>query len=148
MIRKATKEDLSIITEIEKYSFESSDRFSSRVIRYHIKKEKTFVITKDGTVIGYMILVYYKSNIRIYSIAILPQFRKKGYGTKLILHALDIAKKMHKKYLSLEVNVHNKRAIALYETIGFIKQCRIQKYYHGKVDAYKMHRFVKNGNIG
>ncbi|MBU0476336.1 MAG: GNAT family N-acetyltransferase [Bacteroidetes bacterium] len=48
--------------------------------------------------------------------------RGKGIGTLLLLNAFDRAKKEGISKLFLDVEVNNKKAIALYENHGFIKQ--------------------------
>lgn len=51
-----------------------------------------------------------------------PGFRNKGVGKKLIMEAMDFARKKGSKSLELSTAVDNLNAQSLYEKIGFNKQ--------------------------
>lgn len=55
----------------------------------------------------------------IQNIGITPEFRGNGLGTVLIYHALQGFRDIGLKFATLEVTAHNKRAIQLYERLGF-----------------------------
>ncbi|HEM55549.1 GNAT family N-acetyltransferase [Caldisericum sp.] len=57
---------------------------------------------------------YYISNVAIY-----PEFRGSGLGTKLMLYAEQTASKRNLKYLSLDVERENETAINLYKKLGY-----------------------------
>ena len=59
---------------------------------------------------------------------ILPEYRGKGIGTKLIQANLDHAKKIGLEKIELDVFTSNTRAIALYKKIGFIEEGLIKNY--------------------
>lgn len=57
---------------------------------------------------------YYVSNVAIY-----PEFRGSGLGTKLMLNAEQTASKRKMKYISLDVEADNETAVNLYKKLGY-----------------------------
>ncbi|MGB9794308.1 MAG: GNAT family N-acetyltransferase [Caldisericum sp.] len=85
----------------------------------HFTKGNTFIILKNlikaYTKIGKVLRdEYYISNVAIY-----PEFRGSGLGTKLMLYAEQTASKRNLKYLSLDVERENETAINLYKKLGY-----------------------------
>mgnify|MGYP002938312614 CR=1 FL=1 len=72
-------------------------------------------------VIAYVSLLFHGGTryLRIYSIAVHPDFRGKKVGQLLIDQIAVIAQKQGLKRITLEVNVSNSPAIHLYEKNGF-----------------------------
>ncbi|MDD5173881.1 MAG: GNAT family N-acetyltransferase [Candidatus Omnitrophota bacterium] len=56
----------------------------------------------------------YISNVAVY-----PEFRSFGIGTKLLAAIEEEAKSIGKKRIVLHAETHNKRAISLYERLGY-----------------------------
>lgn len=56
------------------------------------------------------------------ALGLLPDYRGKGLGTKLINAALEHAKKIGLEKIDLEVYTINTHAIALYKKVGFIEE--------------------------
>ncbi len=77
----------------------------------------------------------------VVSIAVLPEFRRRGIATALMLKAMEI---MKEKYgvgeVYLEVRVSNEPAIRLYEKLNFKKVKVLRGYYLDGEDAYLMAR--------
>ncbi|MBW6423064.1 GNAT family N-acetyltransferase [Rhizobium sp. XQZ8] len=53
---------------------------------------------------------------------IIPGYRDKGLGTRLIIAALDLAKERGFHRVQLQVYATNTRAIALYEKVGLVRE--------------------------
>ncbi len=53
---------------------------------------------------------------------IIPGYRDKGLGTRLIAAALDLAREREFHRVQLQVYATNTRAIALYEKVGFVRE--------------------------
>ena len=81
-------------------------------------------------------------SLRIYSIAIHPDFRGRRVGQLLIDQIIVIALKESLKKIILEVNVSNFPAIHLYEKNGFKCTSVKDNYYHDGSSAYCMQRPV------
>ncbi len=100
----------------------------------------TFLVTKeDEEVIGY-IIGYLRDNDEghIMSVAIDPDYRGKGIGTKLIREDMERLKEKGADRIGLEVRVSNNKAIKLYEGMNFHKTKRVKDYYQNGEDAWYM----------
>ncbi len=77
----------------------------------------------------------------VVSIAVLPEFRRRGIASALMLKAMEV---MKEKYgageVYLEVRVSNEPAIRLYEKLDFKKVKVLKRYYLDGEDAYLMAR--------
>lgn len=62
-----------------------------------------------------------KGNTQVLAhLAVLPEWRGKGIGSKMIIHFLTEAKKKGRATASLDVSLENLEAKALYDRLGFI----------------------------
>ncbi|PIN93262.1 hypothetical protein COU56_03750 [Candidatus Pacearchaeota archaeon CG10_big_fil_rev_8_21_14_0_10_31_9] len=134
-IQKAKKEDLRKYLKIKRESLKEYSKMSGCKINLtdnQIKKEliesinnpkKFTLLIGDGEIAGYLIgsiiISEHKSYGYIDDIFIYRKFRGHGLGTDLIKEFIKILK--HKKInkLRLGVNINNKKAIKLYERLGF-----------------------------
>ncbi len=92
-----------------------------------IKKEKPKIIVAetDKKIIG---LLSYNirgegkdRNIKINIMGVTKKYRKKGIGKLLMLEVIKRARKLKTKQLSLNVDIHNKKAINFYKKFDFKK---------------------------
>lgn len=128
MIRKFKKSDLPEILEIEKKSFK--DPWSKLEFKLWSWRHPNFLVYEiENQVVGYVI---FNSQGHIANIAVNPNYRRRGVGTKLIKEAL---KKL--KEARVEVRESNKAAQKFYQSLGFKEKNRIIKYY-GDEDALIM----------
>lgn len=74
----------------------------------------------------------------VVSIAVLPEYRKKGIGKALVEEAIKGVKIKKCDELYLEVRCSNNAAVRLYENLGFIIKQRLKAYYRDGEDAYLM----------
>jgi len=100
-----------------------------------------FKITENNKIVGFIIAEKKFNTIQeeldnnenknqvkrchIMSIAVLPEYRKKGYATQLIKHLRENCNMK----MSLYVLTTNESAIKLYEKNGFVKQFEDKNYY-------------------
>ncbi|GLX80158.1 hypothetical protein tinsulaeT_34980 [Thalassotalea insulae] len=78
----------------------------------------TFIIDKQGTSIGRMVLDFGKNIVHIIDIALIVDARGKGYGKSIIQAVQHIALKQSLP-LGLTVDVRNLKARQLYASLGF-----------------------------
>ncbi|KAI8319486.1 acyl-CoA N-acyltransferase [Martensiomyces pterosporus] len=71
-------------------------------------------------------------------VAVGKQFRKRGIGSTLVVKALQAMKDMGADEVTLETETENAGALALYETLGFVREKRLFRYYLGGTDAYRL----------
>ncbi len=99
-----------------------------------------FCLEEAGKVIGYVGMWNILGEGNINNIAVLPDYRRKGYG-RLLLERLIAYGEEHKlSFLTLEVRASNEGAIRLYSSCGFREVGRRKKYYDRQEDAILMTR--------
>ena len=85
--------------------------------------------------------------IEILTILTHPNARGQGKAKALLTHLIQYAKENNVSQIFLEVNIENKPAISLYETMGFIKTGVRKNYYKMKDGSYKdalLYRILMN----
>lgn len=129
-IRKFKLSDLDRIYEIETSSFD--EPYPKHLFYfYYILFSDTFLVAeKNEVIIGYIIGVIKRgSEGHIISIAVDPNYRRKGYGSKLMLELIKYFKSNGVKIVRLEVNIKNSIARKFYERLGFTPIDIIKGYY-------------------
>lgn len=79
-------------------------------------KFRTLLAIREGEVIGYIDVTYRFDENEPYDLLVLPDYRRMGYGRKLLAKALEMNRP---KGMMLLVDIDNQRAIRLYESMGF-----------------------------
>ncbi|WP_420722920.1 peptidase C39 family protein [Hwanghaeella sp. LZ110] len=141
-IRPAVLEDLDGLVDVETACF-LTDRISRRSFRHLLIKghQSTRVLCDPtGQLIGYAMVLFHQgtSLARLYSLAVLPDRRGKGYARALLAAAEDAAADGDAAYLRLEVHAGNEGAIALYRQAGYKPFGRITGYYEDGGDALRL----------
>ena len=133
-VRKAQQSDIPAILEIEWECFRE-DSFSKEQFAYLISRSKG---------IAYVSLLFHGGThyLRIYSIAVHPDFRGKGLGQALMDQTIRTANECKAAKITLEVKVTNAAAIALYMKNGFIPAGIKPCYYHDGSNAIYMQRLI------
>jgi ribosomal-protein-alanine N-acetyltransferase len=81
-------------------------------------------VERDGPVPG----AAYMRNV-----VVKPEVRKKGVGTMLLNHALQVARDMHRKTLALRVDPANAPAVSFYRKSGFTTVATVVSKKSGKL---------------
>ena len=133
------------VIRIQSESFETKSR--SSIKRYSKKMRKIFyVIKSQDQVVGYCIyyikpvlsLKGFKKKSVIYSISVDKNFRRNGYGEKLLKESIKEMRLNGVFSILLYVNTKNLPAIKLYEKIGFITTAEIKDICGPKETCYEM----------
>ena len=82
-----------------------------------------------SSIIGFAGLWLMVDEAHITTIAMHPDFRRKGLGEFLLVNLIDIAYDIGAKWVTLEVRVSNYTAQNLYRKYGFREKGLRQKYY-------------------
>lgn len=133
-IRRATIEDLAPINHVEQRSFQHP--WTKDQLAYEIENNpvsRVFVSVDDHQVSGYIFVHDTGEEVQIINIAVDPEYRKLGFGKRLLNFVLN----RYSKYADvfLEVRASNCNAIQLYIAAGFYEIGRRQDYYQGGEDA-------------
>ena len=90
---------------------------------------KYFVALVDGVVAGYVGMWEISGQCDITNVAVLPAFRRKGVGKRLIEHLIQYCKNANLSPIFLEVRQSNEPAQSLYSGFGFKEVGTRKKYY-------------------
>ena len=144
-VREAGLSDLDFLEHLEKVSFPEHRRSSRRSIRNSLLSENQIVLIavecRNGTYnvpTGAATLILYKRAIRIYSIAVLDEFRQRGYGERLVSKIIERALQDGYDTISLEADEANTALIDWYRKFGFEKTQTLPDYYKQDESACRM----------
>jgi len=128
-LRKAEKQDLPAIYEIERLSFK--DPYPPFFIEMLLKLNTStfFVAETEKEIVGYLITTKDKCTGHIVSLAVLPQQRRTGIGSALMKTGLETLQRLDVETVRLEVRESNREAQQFYEAQGFEYNHRIVGYY-------------------
>ncbi len=146
-IRLMKFSDLPRIMEIEKKSFRSP--WSERLFRHELSRNRraSYLVFEDqDLIIGYVGMWFLPGEIHITSLAVAPEYRRKGIASRLIEEVYKAAQEKKVYRITLEVRASNKVARQLYKKEGFaetgIKPCY---YSDNREDAVIMTRKLEGG---
>ncbi len=81
------------------------------------EKFRTLLAVENGRVVGYLDVTHCFAENEPYDLFVLPQYRHRGYGRKLLTKAIQMNQP---KGMMLLVDVDDAAAIGLYESVGFV----------------------------
>ncbi|AAM23813.1 Acetyltransferases [Caldanaerobacter subterraneus subsp. tengcongensis MB4] len=143
IIRPMTEDDIDEVMEIEKLSFTtpwSREAFVGEVTKNSCARY--IVAEVDKKVVGYAGFWVVLDEGHITNIAVHPEYRGKGIGSRLMEGLIDLAKKNGITSMTLEVRESNLVAQNLYKKFGFKVLGRREGYYQdNNEDAIVMWKY-------
>jgi len=144
-VRTMLPSDLAQITNIERDSYDFP--WSHGVFRDCLFAGYTCVVLeRDDEVVGYSILSIAAGEAHILNLCVDKQFRKHGYGDRMLEEILTRATGAKVQQVFLEVRPSNAGALALYRNKGFRQIAERPKYYQasgGREDAAVLSLLLK-----
>ena len=144
--RDAMALDLPVLVSMEKVLFADSpwsmgqfkEEFKG-VPRTHFF---TVAVDSNNQIIGYAAVMVPAPGIEadVLTVGVLPEHRKSGIGTAFMEQLENWATDKEANAMMLEVGVENSGAIALYESLGYIKISVRKNYYGAGLDALVMRK--------
>jgi ribosomal-protein-alanine N-acetyltransferase len=148
-LRKFVPDDLQKVMQINRVCLPENytDFF---FMDLHQRFPETFIVAEEnGEIAGYIMcrIEVGLSNYgfgglvrkgHVVSIAVMPQYRRKGVATAVINKALEGMQYYKTKQCFLEVRVTNDAGISLYKKLGYDVTRTINGYYSDGEDAYVM----------
>lgn len=128
-VRTARQADLPRMVRIERASFAvpwSESAFRSVM---HRDDARLIVADRAGEVVGYAAVWFAADEGELGDIAVDPERRREGIGTRLVEGVLEEARRRGAQQVFLQVRESNQGALRLYETAGFRKVGRRPGYY-------------------
>ena len=141
-IRLAQVGDLDAIEALENEAF-TGDRLSRRSLLNFIRAgDRLLVASEPDGLAGYALVTRRKGGrrARLYSIAVQAARSGRGVGRALLEAVEARALAQGCEALRLEVREDNKRAIALYERLGYRRFGRIDGYYEDGAPALRLEK--------
>lgn len=136
-VRTMAHDDLPQVSDIEHRSYDFP--WSHGVFRdCLLAGYGCYVLERGGRVAGYAIVSVAAGEAHVLNICVDPDYRRIGYGDRLLDEVLERARRAEVKEVFLEVRPSNVGALSLYEKKGFRKISRRRAYYqarHGREDA-------------
>ena len=141
MLRRCMKKDLDQVFQIERICFKHPYDYSTFLYFLMREPDGFYVAEENGRIIGYVISSSRSGKGTIVSIVVLPEFRRRGIGSKLMIEGLNFLSK-RVDYMELQVKVSNIEAISFYRKLGFKEVGLIPNYYQDGEDALIMSKKV------
>ncbi|HZS62051.1 MAG TPA: ribosomal protein S18-alanine N-acetyltransferase [Gemmatimonadaceae bacterium] len=137
VLRRAEKTDLDAVVAIERASFTdppwSRESFTALVD----SPRAYFTVACEpptGAVVGYVVAWFVVDEAEIANLAVAPDRRGRGVGSRLLDAALTEARLAGAIVVHLEVRDSNAAARALYDSRGFEAVGRRRRYYRDPVE--------------
>lgn len=135
-LRPARRDDVRAVVAIEQRAF--ADPWSPRSFADLVSEPRALftVVEDDGRVAGYSVIWTAADEAELANIAVDPDCRGRGLGSRLLDAALQAAYARGAAAMYLEVRESNGVARALYASRGFAQVGRRRRYYrHPPEDA-------------
>jgi ribosomal-protein-alanine N-acetyltransferase len=157
-LRPFTRKDLEKVMHINQICL--PENYSPYFfIDLYEKYPSTFIVAEmDREVIGYIMCRIERDftsfssfgiskKAHVVSIAVLPEYQKKGVGTTLMKEAMSNMPLYKARECYLEVRVSNTTAVSMYKRLGFQIIRKNSAYYADGEDAYVMAKKLETQNL-
>ena len=135
---------MSFVEQAEKTCFPGYQQSSISMLRKSLtsQSQEVWIAEKETNGVqspaGVLILHIRTRTMRIYSIAVLPEFQGTGLGQNMLTHACAQAIARGFEKITLEARVKDERLINWYLKFGFEITGTAENYYTEGEDAYRM----------
>jgi ribosomal protein S18 acetylase RimI-like enzyme len=143
-ITKANTDNYPFLKQLETTCFDDHQRSSNKTIKTSINSafQGTYIacVKENGKWVeaASLIVHLHKKTLRLYSIAVLPQFRNRNIGQQLMQYCIQLAIDGKFEKISLEAMTSNTKLINWYEGYGFKTVAVLKDYYSAGFDANRM----------
>ena len=85
-----------------------------------VRPDKRYFLAKwDNSVIGQIGVIAPDHNVYIQAVGIVPEWRRRGYGRRLLSATMQMLLTEGRTHFSLDVAADNRQALSLYQGVGF-----------------------------
>ncbi len=146
LIKRADFSDISFLLKVEESCFCPEDRFTWEFyVEIFLEPEyEIYIGYEDNRALGSLVLADLSKYLYITSVAILPEFRGRGYGKEFIKFSEKRAEELSLFKIKLHVRKSNKIAISFYEKMGYKRVLTLKNYYFDE-DGYEYVKELKGG---
>ncbi len=143
-VRVMTLDDIPEVMKIDRFSFPLP--WSERSYRYELAHNSAAQLMVADyhhldriQLVGYIGFWFVVDEMHISTLAVHPDFRRRGIGQALLEGALHLAESLGGVIATLEVRTSNQAALGLYDKFGFEVVGRRKNYYQdNREDAWLM----------
>ena len=141
-LRKSTQKDAIEYMQIQETIYPIPVPWPIDIVEMEIDNRNALylsLVDKDKVIAFIGISLSDKIEAHITNLAVHVDYQKLGIGHLLLNQAFDYSRKFDFKKMSLEVDVTNKPALALYDAFGFkVKTVHEKYYFRNHHDALEM----------
>ncbi len=130
-IRLVERADLASIAVLEERCF--SDPWPAAAFA-GLLGSLSLTAVADTELVGYVFARVMSTEAGILNVAVHPEHRERGLGMRLVAESLDRCRRAGAESVFLEVRESNRRAIGLYEKMGFRTLHRRRRYYRNPAE--------------
>ena len=135
---------LARVLRIERASFGSDAWPRKYFLELYRDCRDVFVVAKvGGRIAGYAVACVEKRNAEIASLAVHPDYRRRGVADALMRHTLRELGAAGVGRVELMVRTGNTAGAQLYRSLGFRRVRRVPRYYEDGGDGFLMARAIQ-----
>lgn len=110
----------------------------------HEEWKEGFILARIGTkIVGFVMGKLLENQVRILLLAVTPEFRERGVGSRLLANfEREVAKRSISR-IFLEVRISNSQAVRFYKLHGFVESGYIPKFYGNGEGGVVMTKFLR-----
>ena len=130
VIEEMRLDDIDAVQEVERASFPVP--WPANAFRHELTQNKNahYIVAKEGDhIVGYAGLWLSLDEAHITTFAVLPDYRRRKIGERMLVEIFERAEKLGAEWLTLEVRASNLAAQRLYEKYGFRPAGVRRRYY-------------------
>ncbi|BDC35482.1 ribosomal protein S18-alanine N-acetyltransferase [Candidatus Methanoliparum sp. LAM-1] len=139
IIRQFSINDFPEVRALELDAF-NEDNSMYYIELYQFFPDSFYVATVNNKVVGFVVGLIVERVGRIFSLAVLRDYRGSGIGKALLEKIIDVLEKKEVKKIRLEVRENNEVAKRLYKSMNFKEVGIIPYYYKDGGSAIVMER--------
>lgn len=149
-LRRARPVDLEALRTLEEACFEPHRRSSPRSLHTSLTSlhQEVWVHWCHFQIVSCLILRLHLRAIRVFSVAVHPDYQGQGLGRSLLRHALRRARQRKARTISLEAASADRCLLQWYADMGFQKGRFLRHYYAHNHSAWRMNLTLSAPHAG
>lgn len=140
LIRPYRPSDFETLYQIDQICYIPGIAYSRRELRLYARlpNAETLVAADGNTIAGFLMSARFRTEGRIITIDVLPEFRRLHLGTLLIKEAESRLRAAGATEILLETAVNNAAGVAFWQKHGYRVEGILKNYYPAGLSAYAM----------
>ena len=143
LFREYRSADFPRLCKIDRLCFESRVAYSAREMRDILRAPGVTTVVVENRlrrITAFAVMERDGRSGRVITLDVLPRYRRRGIGRELMLLCERRLWEAGARTMRLETADSNRRAHALYRSLGYTATRRIERYYANGEDAWVMEK--------